>query len=143
MAIDPSSAAPGSRRVPSLVLLLVGAASAVYGATGMWSALDSARHGVAATATIIEYHGTSARTHSIVAQVEVTVPGGQPVRAEVYDGLGLGTWTDGGTIDLWCSSASATHAECGVASPLDRWLLPVSFFMVGLVFVWWSRRMAR
>ncbi len=143
MAIDPTHAASGSRRMPGVLLFILGVALAAYGAFGTWGALDAARHGVPASGKIVEYHGTSARSRSIVAQVDVTVPGGRPFRAEVYDAFGLGTWSDGGSIDLLCSKASAAYTECGVASPLDRWLLPVAFLLLGLVMIGWARHISR
>ena len=143
MAIGPTNTAPGARRMPALLLLVVGAILATYGAFGTWNALVAARHGVPASAKIVEYHGTSARSRSIVAQVDVTIPGGRPLRTEVYDAFGLGTWSDGGTIELLCSKAGTAHAECGVASPLDRWLLPVAFTSIGLVLIGWARHISR
>lgn len=128
------------RRLPSWLLLLFAAAFAVLCAIGSWNALDVALHGVAAPARVIEHHATSARSASIVGQVEVAIPGQRAFRTEVYDGWGVGTWADGGTIDLVCLKARTDFPQCEVHSTWSRWLLPSVFLLIGLGFAYLWRR---
>jgi hypothetical protein len=122
------------------LLLLIGAIFALLSAINLWTAADTMLHAVPATAKVIATDGGIGRKHSVTAQVEVALPGEKAVRTEVEDSLGLGKWTEGGTIDLVCTRRDGRSPHCELDSALDRWLLPVVFFAIGCGAIWLALR---
>ena len=137
---DDPQAQPRTRQARSWLFLLVGAIFALLGAIELWTAADATLHAVPATAKVIATQGGIGRTKSVHAQVEVSVPGQRAFRTEVEDALGLGTWVEGGTIDVVCTKLSTGSLHCELDSALDRWLFPVLLFSVGCGALWLSLR---
>jgi len=136
-APQPQSGTPKAR---SWLFLLVGAIFALLGAIELWTAVDATLHSVPATAKVIATQGGIGRTKSVHAQVEVAVPGQKAVRAEVEDALGIGSWSEGDTIDVVCTRLTSTSPHCELDSALDRWLFPVLIFAVGCGAFWLALR---
>jgi hypothetical protein len=122
------------------LFLLVGAIFAVLAAINLWTAAETMLHAVPTTAKVIATDGGIGRKKSVTAQVEVALPGEKAVRTEVEDPLGLGTWTEGGTIELVCTRRAGRSPHCELDSALDRWLLPVLFFAIGCGAIWLALR---
>lgn len=137
MANDSERVATGESKVPTWTLVVAGAVLALFGAIGLWRACDAALHSVAITARVLEHHATSARSRSIVAEVEIDLADGRPSRVEIYDGLGMGTWEDAGTVQLSCMNLRSNDPQCELDSVLDRWLVPVMLFVIGTTAIWW------
>ena len=139
-AVDPPSAKLETGRRPSWLLLLFGAAFAVFGGIGIWSEADVSLRGVRATAKVIEVQGGIGKTKSVAANVEVGIPGQQRFRAEVHDTLGMETWTEGGSVEVVCAKLTTSFPNCELDSMLDRWLFPVLLFALGVAALWGALR---
>jgi len=140
MSADSTPMPPGKRQARSWVMLLVGAIFAVLGAIEPWTAADAALHARPATGKVIATEGGIGRQHSVHAQVEVSMPGHKTFRTEVEDALGLGSWTEGGTVSLVCTMPATRSPHCDLDSALDRWLFPLVFFAIGCGAVWLALR---
>ncbi|HEX9275780.1 MAG TPA: hypothetical protein VGA51_05180 [Casimicrobiaceae bacterium] len=141
IAVESQRATQGTRSLSSWLLPLVGVVCAVFGAIGIWGPFDVTLNGVATTAKVIEHHATSSRSASIVAQVEVAVPNARGFKTEIYDGLGMGMWEDGGTVNVMCTKLRGSYLNCELDSAWDRWLMPLALFAIGVASLWaWQRR---
>ena len=129
---------PGARKMPSWLLIVVGAIFAVLGAIGLWGAFDVSLNGVPATGKIVEHHTASARSMTVYAQVDVALPGGRALRTEVEDTFGRASWVDGETVSLVCAKLRSGAPHCEFDSALDGSLLPLVFSVIGLGAMWWS-----
>jgi hypothetical protein len=141
----PDMASSGLRTVVPWLLLVLGAVLAVGGASGVWSAADLTLRGTSNTAKVIAHERSNAGRNnlSVYAQVEVTAPGGQAVRTEVFDQFGAEDWIDGGTVVVRCKELAAGALQCGPDSLKDRWLMPVVFLVAGSGILWWGWRRRR
>jgi hypothetical protein len=139
MKNDPQ-AQPATRQARSWLMLLVGAIFALLGALMLWTAVDATLHAVPATAKVISTEGGIGRKRSVHAQVEVSIPGRKAARTEVEDALGIGSWTEGGTIDVVCTKLATGSPHCELDSLIDRWLFPVVIFAVGAGALWLALR---
>ncbi len=137
---DDPQAPSGTRGARSWMLLLVGAIFAVLGLIGLWTAADATFRGVPATAKVIETQGGIGRTKSVHAKVEVSIPGQRAFRTEIEDALGLGSWVEGGTVDVVCTKLPSGSPHCELDSALDRWPFPVFILAVGFGALWLSLR---
>jgi hypothetical protein len=138
MASEMRTTLPARGRRASWFVLVVGLTFAVPGAISLWTALDVSLRGVPTTAKVIEHHGEGGgRGASIAAKVEVTSADMKALRTEVHDDLGLAEWVDGGTMNLMCTKLVSGHPYCELDSWLDRWVLPMGFFVIGAAAVWW------
>ena len=140
MSTEPSQPKSASSNARSWLLLLVGAIFALLAAVNLWAAFDTSLHAVPATAKVISTAGGIGKIKSVHAQVEVALPGEKASRIEVEDTLGLGTWTEGGTIDVVCVRRASRSPHCELDSALDRWLFPLIFFAVGCGAIWLALR---
>ena len=59
---------------------------------------------------------------------------------EVADTFGQASWVDGETVSLMCAKLRSGGTHCELDSVLDRWLLPLVFFVIGLGALWLSLR---
>jgi hypothetical protein len=131
------------RNARSWVMLLAGAVIALLGGIALWTAIDTTLHSAPATAKVISTEGGIGRKHTVYAQVEIVGPGQKVVRTEVEDTLGIGTWTEGSTVNLVCTRLRTGSPHCELDSLLDRWLFPVIFFAIGCLAVWGSLRRSK
>ncbi len=128
------------RQARSWMLILVGAIFAVLGAIELWTATNVTLHAVPATARVIATQGGIGRTKSVHAQVEVAIPGQRAFHTEIEDALGLGSWVEGGTVDVVCTKLPSGSPHCELDSALDRWPFPVFILAVGFGALWLSLR---
>jgi hypothetical protein len=131
------------RQARSWMMLLVGGVFALLGAIALWTAADTALHAWPATAKVIATEGGIGGKHTVHAQVDVSMPGKKTFRTEVEDTLGLGSWTEGGTVNLVCTTPAMRSPHCDLDSALDRWLFPSIFFALGAGAVWLALRRAK
>jgi hypothetical protein len=113
------------------MLLLVAVVFVALAAINLWGEAVYSLSGVPASGKVIEFHATQARSRSIVAQVDVVVPGAAPFRWEVDDTLGLESWEVGGSVPLLCAHIHADHLSCVIDSWTDRFLVPLIFLAIG------------
>ena len=125
---------PKQRSSSSWIQLLVAAVFVVLGAINLWGEALYSLNGVRASGKVIEFHHTSARSASIVAQVEVALPGAAAFRWEVDDTFGMQDWEEGGTVPLLCTHVHADHMSCVVDSWLDRFLFPAIALAINRCF---------
>jgi hypothetical protein len=134
---------PFGRSIGSWLLLLVGGIFVVLAAVNLWIQVEFSLFGVPASVKTIEYHySTCGRSCvSVIAQVEVAVPGSAPFRTEVEDTFGIQNWVEATNVDLVCAKIRADHQSCVIDSLLDRWLLPLGFVgIAGSLLIWQMRR---
>ena len=129
---------PQRRRVSSWMTLLVAGVFVALGAVNLRGEILYSLNGVRASGNVIEFHAASSRSHSIVAQVEVALPGVVPFRWEIDDTFGTQKWEQGGTVPLLCAHIHADHVSCVVDSWLDRFLFPSIVFALGMGIVLWT-----
>ena len=140
MTTGPSQPKPATGTARSWLLLLVGAIFALLAAVNLWTAVNTSLHAVPATARVLSTEGGMGRKKSVHAQVEIALPGEKAFRTEVEDALGLGSWTEGGTMEVVCVKRAGRSPHCELDSALDRWLFPLLFFAVGCGAIWLSLR---
>jgi hypothetical protein len=140
---DSPQAKPAMRPARSWVMLLVGCVFAVLSAISLWGAIDTTLHGIAMPAKVIATEGGIGGKHSVHAKVEIIASDRRRLLTEVDDSLGLGKWVEGGTIGVVCTRLATRSPHCDLDSVLDRWLLPVLFFVVGCGAIWLALRKAR
>jgi hypothetical protein len=114
------------------LVIVLGVALTWLGAGGLWDAVEETLHGVPGIANVIEYHAAASRSMTVLAQVEVTVPGERPFRTQLQDTFGAGSWSEGGTVRVVCTGVHTGVMHCNLDSAMDRWLLPILLFVVGL-----------
>jgi hypothetical protein len=126
------------------LILLLGVFEIALCGLGLWNGLTYAFQGQSATGKVIEFHATGAHSASIVGQVEVTIPGRAPFRAEVDDALGAQNWVVGGALQLRCAEIHAGgYMSCSANSGWSHLVFPLLFMSIGAGMVWWSTRRIR
>ena len=129
---DPREAKRITGKLPAWCFIVLGVALAWLGAAGLWDAMEETLHGVPGVAKVIEYHAAASRNMTVLAQVEVTVPSERPFRIQLQDTFGAGSWSEGGTVNVVCNGLHTGAVHCSLDSAMDRWLLPIVLFVVGL-----------
>lgn len=117
-----------------LMLLLGVCASALFG-LGLWNSLLYTFTGQSATGKVLEFHATRSRSASIVGQVEVTMPGQAPFRAEVDDALGSQDWVVGGNVSLRCAELHSGYMDCSADRGPWRLIFPMIFVGIAVAIV--------
>ncbi|HEY6254698.1 MAG TPA: hypothetical protein VIY51_02790 [Xanthobacteraceae bacterium] len=134
-------AIPQRRWLSSRMLPLIAAAFFVLATIQLWSEIYYSLIGVRTSGEVIEFHTSRARSISIVAEVEVDMPGVTPFRWEVDDPFGTQSWEPGGRVPLLCARIHADHMSCVVDSWLDRFLFPLIAIPIGVgVLLWLVKR---
>ncbi len=123
------------RKLTAGLLILLGVALTCLGGVGLLDAADTTLHGVTGIAKVIEYHAAASRSMTVLAQVEITVPSGRPLRTQLEDTFGAGEWSEGGTVNVVCTGVNTGNVRCSLDSLKDRWLLPVVLLVVGLAVI--------
>jgi hypothetical protein len=118
--------------------LLVAGVFAALAAINLWGEIHYSLQGIPTLGKVIEFHYTRARSNSIVAQVEVVIPGAPPFRWEVDDAFGTQNWEPEGTVPLLCTHIHADHLSCVLDSWLDRFLFPSIMLSISAGLVWWT-----
>jgi len=123
-------------------LPLFGAILIASAALNLWGELLYSFTGVAVAGKVIEFHPSRSRSISVVAEVEVALPGQEVFRWEVDDAFATQPWEVGATVPLLCARIRADHTSCIVDSALDRFLFPAVVLPIGgvLLFRPWRRR---
>ena len=133
-------AAPNKALSPRL-LGLAGAVACVIGLVGLSGAARYSLFGTSVTGKTIEFHRAQARSNSVIATVEVEVPDAEPFRWEIDDWLGIGGWVEGGAAHLRCANIHSDHVSCLLDSPLEMYLQPLIFIVLGVgAMVFGARR---
>lgn len=140
-SVSPALTEP-SRPFVWFMLLLGLFATALFG-LGLWNSLQYTFAGQSATGKVLEFHATRSRSASIVGQVEVTLPGRAPFRAEVDDAIGAQDWTVGGNVSLRCAEIHSGYLSCSADMGPWRLLFPVIFVGIGATIVVWSVKRIR
>jgi len=125
------------------VILLLGGLTMALALPGLWGGLQYSFRGVRASGKVIEFHTTTARSVSIVAQVEVTLPDAAPFRWEVEDATHSQEWVVGGTVPLLCTHIYADHVSCMVDAWRERYLPPLLVLAAGAGMLMWSLKSVR
>jgi len=132
---------PQTRVLSFWMVPLVAGVLFVLAAINFWGELHYSLNGVHTSGQVIDFHASRTRSISIVAQVEVALPGVAPFRWDVDDAFGTQNWEPGGTVPLLCAHIHADHMSCVVDSWLDRFLFPLIVLMIGAgVFLWTLKR---
>lgn len=126
-----------SRLFAWLMLLLGLSATALFG-LGLWNSMLYVFHGQSGIGKVIAFHTIGPHSASIVGQVDVSLPGRQPFRAEVDDALGSQSWDIGADILVRCTELRAGDLDCSADSGLWRPLFPLIFVSISLAIVGWS-----
>ncbi len=125
-------------------ILVLGLCATGVFSLGLWNALQITFAGRSATGKVLEFHKTGSHSASVVGQVEVTMPGHAPFRAEVDDALGSQEWSVGGDVSLRCAEIHSGYLTC--SADIGPWRLPFPIILVGIALamvVWSANRIRR
>ena len=121
-----------------VLMMLLSATVLALAADGLFGALRYTFLGKAADGKVLEFHHTSGRSASVIAHVQVSVPGVLPFSQDVFDSLGSQEWAVGGAVRLRCIHGAEWN--CRVDSVADAFLWPFVFCLAGGGGVFWSGR---
>ena len=134
-ALRPSIWTPTSSSISSKarrIFGLAGAVVCVIGLVGLSGAMRYSLFGTSVRGKTIEFHAATARSHSVIATVEVELADAAPFRWEIDDWLGIGDWVEGGAAPLRCAHIHSDHVSCLLDSPLEMYLQPLIFIVLGV-----------
>jgi hypothetical protein len=113
---------------------------AAWCGSGLWYGLTYTFAGQPASGKVIEFRTSSgsSRSRSIVGQVDVTMAGRAPFRAEVGDNLASQDWVVGGEVALRCAEIHVGYLSCSADSNVALLLVPALFMSIGAGLALWA-----
>lgn len=125
------------------IVVLVGAVFAILSLVNLYAQVIYSFHGTEAPGVIMTTEKASARSHSVVAKVNVVPHDEQPLSTEIEDTLGVHDWKQGDSVPMLCTRLHADHVSCVANLWIDRYAFSLGMLGIGALALWGGLRRKR